>query len=68
MEPDAGKGRQVLGDGGREGADDRNDEVHVYRHSGIQERRGTVPVWLLLVAIGLLIWSVYYTVRYWTPG
>ena len=39
-------------------------QAYVYRHAGISEREGSIPVWLMLVVIGLLIWSVYYTVRY----
>jgi hypothetical protein len=43
-------------------------EVYRYEHSGIAERHGTIPGWLLLVAIALLIWGVYYTIKYWNTG
>jgi hypothetical protein len=43
-------------------------EVYVYRDSGIQERHGAIPLWLKLVAIGLLVWGVYYTIRYWNTS
>lgn len=54
--------------GEREKPAEPEDDIHVYSHSGIRERQGAIPMWLLLVVIGLLIWSVYYTIRYWTPG
>jgi hypothetical protein len=43
------------------------DDAYVYRHAGIKERTGFVPLWLILVVVSLLIWSVYYTIRYWSP-
>ena len=42
--------------------------AYLYWHAGIRERDGSIPVWLMLVVIGLLIWSVYYTVRYWSAS
>ena len=42
------------------------DEIHVYEHSGIEERHGVVPAWLIAVFVVLGIWMVYYLVRYWT--
>lgn len=39
-----------------------------YKDSGIQERRGAVPLWLQLVSYGLVIWGIYYTIRYWSTG
>lgn len=43
-------------------------DAYLYRDSGIQERHGNVPLWLKLVSIGLIIWGIYYTVRYWSSG
>lgn len=43
-------------------------QAYFYRDSGIQERHGNVPLWLKLVSIGLIIWGIYYTVRYWSSG
>jgi len=44
----------------------RNDEeTYLYEAAGIRERHGTIPLWLALVAIGLLAWGVYYMIRYW---
>jgi len=41
---------------------------YLYRHAGIKERDGHIPFWLTLVVVGLLIWSIYYTVQYWNPS
>ncbi|HEU4502064.1 MAG TPA: hypothetical protein VFR82_10460 [Nitrospira sp.] len=41
-------------------------ETAIYRHepSGIMERSGSIPVWLKVVAFGLIVWGVYYAWRY----
>jgi hypothetical protein len=44
------------------------EESYLYRNSGIQERRGAVPLWLQAVCYGLLVWAIYYTVTYWNTG
>lgn len=41
-------------------------ETYRYEHSGIQERHGGIPIWLALVVLGLIVWSIYYTIRYWS--
>ncbi len=41
--------------------------VFYYKDSGILERHGKVPLWLTLVLIALVIWSIYYLIAYWTP-
>jgi hypothetical protein len=46
--------------------DQSHEEIYLYQNSGIQERHGTVPLWLKLVSIGLLAWAVYYTIQYWS--
>ena len=33
---------------------------------GIEERHGRIPRWLAIVYVALLIWMVYYLVRFWT--
>lgn len=38
---------------------------YLYQAAGIEEREGYIPVWLTLVAVALILWSVYYTIRYW---
>jgi hypothetical protein len=43
-------------------------EVYLYKDSGIRERHGSVPFWLQLVAYGLIIWGIYYTIQYWSTG
>ena len=42
-------------------------ETAIYHHepSGILERSGSIPLWLKLVAFGLIVWGVYYAWRYW---
>ena len=42
-----------------------HDEVHLYRSSGIQERQGGIPLWLKLVVVALLLWSLYYMAMFW---
>jgi hypothetical protein len=44
----------------------KHGEEYQYQHAGIRERAGRIPLWLLLVLAGLLIWSVYYTIRFWS--
>lgn len=41
-------------------------EVSRYEFSGIEERHGIVPKWLVGVYVVLLIWGVYYLIRFWT--
>ena len=41
-------------------------EISQYEFSGIQERHGKVPKWLAFVYVVMLIWMVYYLVRFWT--
>ncbi len=50
----------------RSHTDASQGEVYHYQDSGIQERHGAIPLWLKLVSIGLLVWSIYYTIRYWS--
>ncbi|MBA5873241.1 MAG: hypothetical protein GDA66_01650 [Nitrospira sp. CR1.2] len=48
--------------------DSEAEPPYVYRHAGIEERDGRIPVWLKLVVVGLLVWSAYYTIRYWNAS
>ncbi|WP_447979996.1 cbb3-type cytochrome c oxidase N-terminal domain-containing protein [Candidatus Nitrospira bockiana] len=41
-------------------------EMYVYEPAGIREYSGSVPMWLKLVALGLIVWGIYYTIRYWS--
>jgi len=43
-------------------------EIYLYKEAGIWERHGKIPLWLVFVAIALLIWGVYYTVKYWNTA
>ena len=45
---------------------DEPSEINRYPTSGIEERHGRVPKWLAGVYVVLLIWMVYYLVRFWT--
>jgi hypothetical protein len=47
--------------------DHEEPEVHRYEFSGIEERRGIVPGWLIAVMTVLGLWMVYYLVRFWRP-
>ena len=49
------------------GCDEAHGEKYAYRHSGIQERHGTMPIWLVVVAIVLACWGVFYTIQNWNP-
>lgn len=39
--------------------------IDVYEPSGIGEQSGSIPAWLKLVAVGLILWGIYYAIRYW---
>ncbi len=45
----------------------RNSE-YWYQTAGVRERSGYIPLWLKMVAIGLLVWAVYYLQKFWTPN
>jgi hypothetical protein len=47
---------------------EEENQPYLYRYAGIEERDGRIPLWLTLVVVGLLLWSVYYTIAYWSPG
>lgn len=48
--------------------DSKDGQPYVYRHAGIKERDGHIPFWLILVVAGLIAWSVYYAIRYWSAS
>lgn len=57
------------GDGGiseEGGQKDEHPEISHYEFSGIDERHGVIPKWLGAVYVILLIWMVYYLIRFWT--
>jgi N-terminal domain of cytochrome oxidase-cbb3, FixP len=49
-------------------SDSTRDDIYRYKDSGIEERHGKIPLWLVFVAVGLIVWGIYYTVRYWNSG
>src|SRR3569832_1757101 len=40
---------------------------YLYHDAGLFKRHGYVPWWLQCVAVALIIWSIYYSIAYWTP-
>lgn len=50
-----------------EGEQQANSELFIYKDSGIQEKHGYVPAWLWVVAVVMVVWAVYYTMKYWVP-
>lgn len=44
-----------------------HDPVFYYKDSGIREKPGHIPLWLLAVVIALLIWGTYYLIAFWSP-
>lgn len=45
----------------------RHDPVFYYADSGIRERHGDIPMWLIAVVLALIVWGIYYLVAYWSP-
>jgi len=45
---------------------EEENEIKEYRRAEIQERKGFVPWWLILVYIFLLIWGALYLISYWS--
>jgi hypothetical protein len=41
-------------------------EIYRYEPSGIRERSGHIPTWLKLVIFALIVWGLYYGIRYWS--
>lgn len=41
--------------------------TYSYPSSGIREREGRIPLWLILVSVGLMVWGIYYMIAYWSP-
>lgn len=44
-----------------------SDSVFLYKDSGIKEKPGSIPLWLLAVVAILFIWGIYYLVAFWSP-
>ena len=43
-------------------------QINRYEASGIEERHGIVPAWLVGVIVILAVWMVYYLIRFWGPA
>lgn len=45
------------------------EQTYIYQDAGLLERHGFVPRWLLVVAVLLVCWGIYYLLTYWqSPG
>ena len=44
---------------------EQGHSVYTYESAGIAEREGSVPIWLWIVVVILLIWGAYYLGAYW---
>jgi hypothetical protein len=64
---DRTSGESAAGAGGPAGRSRQSDRVYTYQSAGIGERKGRVPAWLWVVAVLLVIWGLYYLIRYWNP-
>jgi hypothetical protein len=41
------------------------DKTDLYGSSGIYAPHVNVPWWLQIVLIGLIVWGIYYFIRFW---
>ena len=41
------------------------DKTDLYGSSGIYPPHVNVPWWLQIVLIGLIVWGIYYFIRFW---
>ena len=43
------------------------EEKHIYTYepAGIREQSGSIPAWLKMVTVSLMVWGIYYSIRYW---
>lgn len=42
-------------------------DTFAYGETGIQEKRGGIPLWLILVTVSLIAWGIWYTIAFWSP-
>ena len=57
----------VAGSGKDSGDRKTEEEEYTYQTSGIRERKGFIPLWLLLLATTLICWGVVYLAQNWSP-
>lgn len=43
-------------------------DTYLHESAGIRERSGYIPTWIILVALGLLVWGIYYMIRFWSSA
>lgn len=43
------------------------EKEYEYKKAGIRVGVGLIPLWLILVAIGLIVWGIYYIIQNWNP-
>jgi len=63
-DPSAPKDQEMSSEQMRRTGDESG--TYLYEPAGILERSGSVPTWLKVMALGLILWGVYYTVRFWS--
>jgi hypothetical protein len=44
---------------------DKNENEKETYLGGIESYEGKVPVWLIIVYASLIVWGIYYLIRYW---
>lgn len=49
------------------GRREKAKETYAYRWSGIFERHGYVPRWLIIAWLLVVVWSLFYLWSYWSP-
>lgn len=59
--------RETAKQGQASGGIELKGPVFYYKDSGIQEKHGEIPRWLMAVVVALLVWGVYYLIAYWSP-
>ena len=48
--------------------DEHSESPIRYEPSGIEERHGNIPKWLVVVYVVLFAWLVWYTIVFWSDG
>ncbi len=67
MNSEADPNRGPVKEGQPEEATRAQGSVFLYKDSGILEKHGHIPPWLLAVVVALIVWGIYYLVAFWSP-